>query len=220
MPETLAPENRHGGGFRGTARTFSGLMADGRFSPYAVSFSLSFGAMFAYIAGSSFVLEDVFGASPQAFSLVFAINSAGLIAMSQVGSRLVSRRGAAALVRDGLRLVALASAGTLIVTAVHGALAPLLVCLFALLCGNGLVLPNGVAAAMADQSALGSASALLGVGQFGVGAAVAPLVGLGGSHDALPMGIVIAACGLSALAVNLAFAPPVDRPPHRVEVNR
>jgi DHA1 family bicyclomycin/chloramphenicol resistance-like MFS transporter len=92
----------------------------------------------------------------------------------------------------------------------------LLVCLFALLCGNGLVLPNGVAAAMGDQKALGSASALLGLGQFGVGAAVAPLVGLAGSHDALPMGIVIASCGLSALAVDLVFAPNRIKRPARI----
>jgi DHA1 family bicyclomycin/chloramphenicol resistance-like MFS transporter len=207
LPETLPREQRHGGGLRSTLRTFGRLMSDRRFAPHAVSFSLSFGAMFAYIAGSSFVLEDVFGTSPQVFSLVFAINSAGLITMSQIGSRLVSRRGPATLARYGLCLVALASLGALLVTAMHGALAPLLVCLFALLCGNGLVLPNGVAAAMGDQTALGSASALLGLGQFGLGAAVAPLVGLAGSHDALPMGIVIAACGVSALLVDLVFVP-------------
>jgi DHA1 family bicyclomycin/chloramphenicol resistance-like MFS transporter len=207
LRETLAREDRHGGGLRATLRTFGRLMSDRRFAPHAISFSLSFGAMFAYIAGSSFVLEDVFGASPQAFSLVFAINSAGLITMSQVGGRLVGRLGPATLTRYGLCLVALASACTLLVTATHGPLALLLVCLFALLCGNGLVLPNGVAAAMGHQTALGSASALLGLGQFGVGAAVAPLVGLAGSHDALPMGIVIAACGVSALAVDLLFVP-------------
>jgi DHA1 family bicyclomycin/chloramphenicol resistance-like MFS transporter len=81
------------------------------------------------------------------------------------------------------------------------------VSLFALLCGNGLVLPNGIAAAMADQTSLGSASALLGLGQFGFGAVVAPLVGLAGSHDALPMGVVIGVCGVTALAVDVAFAP-------------
>jgi DHA1 family bicyclomycin/chloramphenicol resistance-like MFS transporter len=63
---------------------------------------------------------------------------------------------------------------------------------------------------LADQEgALGSASALLGMAQFGTGALVAPLVGLGGPHDALPMAVVIGACGLSALAVNLGFSPAV-----------
>jgi DHA1 family bicyclomycin/chloramphenicol resistance-like MFS transporter len=205
LPETLAPEDRHGGGLRATVRTFGRLLSDRNFAPHALSFSLSFAAMFAYIAGSSFVLEDVYGTSPQVFSLVFAVNSVGLITMSQVGARLLGRRSPATLARYGLCGVALAAVSVLLVTATHAGLALLLVSLFALLCGNGFVLPNGIAAAMADQSALGSASALLGLGQFGLGAAVAPLVGLAGSHDALPMGVVIGVCGLTALVVDVAF---------------
>ena len=213
VPETLPPERRHGGGLGATLRTFRRLLRDRRFSPYAVSFSLSFAAMFAYIAGSSFVLEDVYGASPQVFSIVFAVNSAGLIAMSQVSAHLVGRVGPAFLLRCGLGAVALASAATLLVTVTHAGLGLLLVCLFVLLAGNGLVLPNGTAAAMAEQpQALGSASALLGLGQFGCGAAVAPLVGLAGSHDALPMAIVISVCGVSAFAFNQIFAPRGIRP--------
>jgi MFS transporter, DHA1 family, multidrug resistance protein len=204
LHETLPREERHGGGLRDTLRTFRRLLGDRQFAPYAVSFSLSFAAMFAYIAGSSFVLENVFHTSPQAFSVVFAINSVGLISMSQLGARLVARFGAARLLHWGLCGVAAASVATLVVTVLGGSLAWLLVALFALLAGNGLVLPNGVAAAMADQpQALGSASALLGLGQFGAGAAVAPLVGLAGAHDALPMGVVIGACGVSALLVDL-----------------
>jgi MFS transporter, DHA1 family, multidrug resistance protein len=69
------------------------------------------------------------------------------------------------------------------------------------------VFPNATAESLADQEgALGSASALLGVGQFGTGAVIAPLVGLGGTHDALPMAALIGACGLGALVVNLVFS--------------
>ena len=74
------------------------------------------------------------------------------------------------------------------------------------MCAQGLVLPNGMAAAMASRSdALGSASGLIGLSQFGIGAAIAPLVGLGGTHDALPMGIVMVTCAAIALAINLVF---------------
>jgi MFS transporter, DHA1 family, multidrug resistance protein len=70
------------------------------------------------------------------------------------------------------------------------------------------VLPNATASAMASHSgSLGSASALLGLGQFGLGALVAPLVGVGGSRNALPMAIVIAGAGAAALLVDLLFAP-------------
>jgi hypothetical protein len=47
------------------------------------------------------------------------------------------------------------------------------------------------------------------MGQFGTGAVVAPLVGLAGSHDAVPMGVVIGVCGTAALVVNLVFSRPL-----------
>ncbi len=77
LPETLPVTERRGGGLPAVVRTFGRLLGDPRFSPHAIAFSLSFASMFAYISGSSFVLEDIFGVSPQLFSLVFAVNSAG-----------------------------------------------------------------------------------------------------------------------------------------------
>jgi MFS transporter, DHA1 family, multidrug resistance protein len=208
LPETLPVARRHGGGLSATVRVFGRLVTDRSFTPYALAVSLSFAAMFAYIAGSSFVLEDVFGVSAQTFSVVFAINSAGLIGMSQLGGHLVRSVAPATLLRYGLVATALASIATLLVTIAHAGLAWLLVPLFVLLAANGIVFPNGTAVAMAGQErALGAASALLGLSQFGCGAIVAPLVGVGGSHDALPMAIVIAVCGVAAILVDVTFAP-------------
>jgi MFS transporter, DHA1 family, multidrug resistance protein len=208
LPETLPPERRHGGGLGPTLHTFRRLLTDRSFMPPAVAFSLAFAAMFAYIAGASFVLEDVFGVSPQVFSIVFAVNSAGLIAASQIGGRIVGRVGAPALLRFGVFGVALGSVAVLVATIAHAGLAPLLIGLFVILSSNGIVFPNGTAAALSEQEgALGSASALLGMGQFGIGALIAPIVGVAGAHNALPMAIVIGVCGVASLAVNLVFGP-------------
>lgn len=208
LPETLPAPERHRGGLRTIIGTFGRLLGDRTFSPYALAFALSFTAMFGYIADSSFVLEDIYHLSPQQFSLVFAVNSAALIALSLVSGRLVGRIGATALLRRGLFGTFAASLCTLLVVVTHAGLGWLLACFFVLLASNGIVLPNGTAAAMGGvQPALGAASALLGLGQFGLGALVAPLVGLAGSHDALPMAVVIAFAGTAALAVDLVFAP-------------
>jgi DHA1 family bicyclomycin/chloramphenicol resistance-like MFS transporter len=208
LPETLPAAERHGGGLRTIVGTFGRLLGDRSFSPYALAFAFSFAAMFAYIAGSSFVLEDIYHLSPQLFSLIFAVNSAGLIALSLIGGRLVGRVGPATLLRRGLFGTFVASVCTLLVVVAHAGLGWLLVCFFVLLAANGIVLPNGTAAAMGSgQPALGAASALLGLGQFGLGAVVAPLVGVAGSHDAVPMAVVIAVAGTAALTICLVFAP-------------
>jgi DHA1 family bicyclomycin/chloramphenicol resistance-like MFS transporter len=213
LPETLPPERRHGGGLRATVRTFGRLLTDRSFIVPASSFGLACAVLFAYIAGSSFTLEDVYGVSPQVFSLVFALNSAGLVGMSQLGGRLVGRFGPATLLRFGLGGVAVGSGAVLVVTLAHAGLAPLLVSLFVIVSFDGLVFPNATAVSLADQEgALGSASALLGVGQFGTGAVIAPLVGLAGTHNAVPMAVLIGVCGVAALVVNLVFAGPVGRP--------
>jgi DHA1 family bicyclomycin/chloramphenicol resistance-like MFS transporter len=213
LPETLPPERRHRGGLAVTLRTFKRLLGDRTFMPPASSFALACAAMFAYLAGSSFVLEDVYNVSPQLFSVVFAVNSAGLIGMSQLGGRLVGRVGPAVLLRAGLFGVAFGSAAVLTVTLAHAGLAALLIALFVILASCGLVYPNATAVSLGKQEgALGSASALIGMGQFGTGALIAPLVGVAGSHTAVPMAIIIAVCGLGALAVNLAFSPRTPAP--------
>jgi MFS transporter, DHA1 family, multidrug resistance protein len=208
LPETLPVDKRHGGGLRATLATFGRLTRDRSYAPHAAAFALAGGTLFAYIAGSSFVLENVYGASPQLFSLMFAVNSAGLVAMSQVGGHVVGRVGAVPLLRRGLVALAVASAATFLVTIAHVGLVPLLISLFAILSSLGIVFPIGTAAALAGQQlSLGGASALLGTGQFGMGALVAPLVGIAGAHDALPMATVIVICGIGALAVDVLGAP-------------
>jgi DHA1 family bicyclomycin/chloramphenicol resistance-like MFS transporter len=70
----------------------------------------------------------------------------------------------------------------------------------------GFVMPNATTLALSGHPrTAGSASALLGVMQYAVGAAAAPLVGLG-DRSALQMAIVIAVCGVSALAVGVLRA--------------
>jgi MFS transporter, DHA1 family, multidrug resistance protein len=206
VPETLAPELRHRGGLRQTGRVFARLLGDRNFAPFAASFALSFGAMFAYIAGGSYALENLYGISPQAFSAVFAVNSIGLAVVSQVSRRLVGRVGPRRLFLYGLCIVTFGAATTFTVCLTHASVWLMILSLFVVVAGQGLVLPNGMAAAMGSQpDALGSASGLIGLGQFGIGALIAPLVGLGGAFDAVPMGIVMIASASVALAINLAF---------------
>lgn len=199
LRETLPPAQRHGGEVRLMLARFRRLLANSRFAADAGSLNLSFGAFFAYVSASSFLFEDVYHASPQLFSLIFALLAGVFVASSQAGGRLVERLGARALFSGGLIVMAGGSLAALVVLATGAGLGALIACLVLVNIANGLVWPNGTAVAMDEAGEMaGSASALLGVGQFGLGALVAPLVGIAGSRAALPTGIVMGVCGLGA----------------------
>jgi DHA1 family bicyclomycin/chloramphenicol resistance-like MFS transporter len=201
MHETLPPERRRGDGLRATVSTFRALCRDRVFVGYALTCGLSFAAMFCYIAGSPFVLEDIYGVSPQVFSAVFAANACGIVAASQINHRLLSRFTPIALLRAAL--LAAAGAGVALLTLVLiGGLGvwAVLVPLFVVVSSVGIVMPNSTALALTDHpDTAGSASALLGMFQFVVGALVAPLVGVAGKHTAVPMALMIALLGVGAL---------------------
>jgi DHA1 family bicyclomycin/chloramphenicol resistance-like MFS transporter len=200
LRETLPLDRRQRGGLPATLATFRRLLGDRAFLGVACSGGLAFAAMFAYISGSSFVLQDIFGVSPQRFSLLFGTNALGIVAAGQVSGRLVGRVAPARLLVTGLVTQA-SGAVALLVTVLSGVgLIGVLPSLFVVVASIGLVMPNATALALAGHPrTAGSASALLGVLQYAVGAAVAPLVGIGGTRTALPMALVIATLGVCAL---------------------
>ena len=207
LAETLAPEARHGGGLPATLRVFGGLVGDREFMGYALAMGLAFGAMAAYIAGSPFVLQDIYGASPQLFSVLFALNAGGIIAASQVSRALADRLGPRTLLTAGSTMSALGGLGVLTSVVFDVGLVMLLPSFFVVVASIGLVFPNATALALADHPrTAGSASALLGLSQFATGALAAPLAGVGGSHTALPMGIVMATLSSAGLACLFGLA--------------
>lgn len=202
LPESLAPQDRRPGGLRDTLRTFRALLADGRFVGCVVSSGLAFAAMFAYISGSPFVLQEVYGASPTVFSVLFAVNGLGIVVAGRLTERLAERgHEPAPLMRAGLLGVA-GGAVALLVSVLAGlGLAGVLPSLFVTVGSIGVIVPNAAALALSGHpSTAGAASGLLGLAQFAFGAAAAPLVGLAGEHTAVPMAVTIAALALGALA--------------------
>ena len=205
LPETWPPERRRPGGLTAVLRDGRLLAADVSFGRFALATGLAFGAMFAYISGSSFVLQSRFGISPQLFSVIFAINGAGIIAAGQLSQRLLGRLSLRTLFAAGL--AGSAAGGILVlVTALTGAgLALLLPALFIVVASIGFVLPNGTALALASHAdRAGSAAALIGSAQFAIGAIAAPLAGVAGSDTILPMALVICVLGLGAWVIRPA----------------
>lgn len=212
LSESLPPESRQTGGFQAIMQTFGRLLTDRVFMGVALSCGLAFAAMFAYISGSPFVLQEIYGVSPQLFSILFGTNALGIVVAGQISARLVGRVSPQRLVTIGLCSSAAGGVALLLVIIGGIGLLGILPALFFVVASLGLVLPNATTLALTGHpSTAGSASALLGVLQFAIGAAAAPLVGLGGSTSDLPMGMVIAALSCSALLVFVLVARPALR---------
>ncbi|MFD9500712.1 multidrug effflux MFS transporter [Streptomyces sp. NPDC060035] len=213
LHETLPEKERHTGGIGDALRTMRGLLADRVFTGYMIAGSLAFAALFAYVSASPFVVQEIYGASPQTFSLLFGINSIGLITVGQInGKVLVGRISLDKALGFGLAVISLAAVALLLMTSgVFGdvGLLPVATGLFVLMSAMGLAMPNTNAQAlMRTKHAAGSASALLGTSAFLIGAIASPLVGIAGEHTAVPMAVVQVVCALSAMACFLGLCRP------------
>ncbi|GAA2747741.1 multidrug effflux MFS transporter [Kitasatospora cinereorecta] len=211
LRESLPAERRHGGGFATTARAIGGLLRDATFLGYILTTTFAFGALFAYVGGSSVVLQTVYGISPQTYSLIFAVNSIAVVGFTQLNGRvLVQRFTSAALLTAGLAATAVAGAAVILFTAVWDVGLPgVWPALFLLMASMGVVLPNSSAQALTlAPHAAGSASALLGTGTFLCGSIVAPLSSAGGHPSALALGVIVLGCAMLALAAYVLLCRP------------
>jgi DHA1 family bicyclomycin/chloramphenicol resistance-like MFS transporter len=213
LPETLPPSRRVSSGVAGTLATYGGLFRDRAYVGLVLVAGLTMASLFSYVAGSSFVYQRQFGLGAQAFGLFFGAGAIWLIGATQLNPVVLRRFSPATVltaataggVLAGAVLVTLAATGT-------GGLLGVALPLWAVLFSAGLALPNAPALALSRHGeAAGAAAALLGAVQFGVGAAVSPLVGLLG-NDALAMGTVVLVGLLLALAVLLLVVRPWQLP--------
>ena len=205
LPETLPPSHRRPLRVRGIAATYVELLRDARFVILVLVAALGMSGLFAYIAGASFVLQGRYGLDQQVFALVFGAGAVALIGATQFNVVLLKRFAPQRIVLWALVAALLAGAVFVGLSSAHvGGLAGFVVPVWAILAAMGLVIPNAPAVALSRHpDAAGTAAALLGAAQFGLGAAVAPLVGVLG-NDELALSVVMTAGVLIALLALLA----------------
>ncbi len=193
LPETLPVGRRTPPHLGAVLKGLGEMFVHRRFLAYVAVMSAVGGLLFAYIGASSFVLQDQFGLSPQAFSYVFAVNSIGLFALSVTTRQAVARVGAPRLLTLGQIGTVLGSVALLVGVA-RGSLPTVLVGLFVAVASLGLVMPNGTALGMREaEGRAGAASGVLGICQFTVGSLASPLAGLGGSPWSLVVVMLVSA---------------------------
>ncbi len=200
LPESLPAEKRLTGGVAKTFLVMAGLFKDRIFMGYSLSQGFVMAAMFGYIAGSPFVIQDLYQVSAQWFSIIFATNGLGIIIASQISARLSVRFGEKKTFISGLLLAGISSLVLFVFILINAQLIWILIPLFLVVSSVGIVTTIGSSLAMQEQGRnAGGASAVIGVSQLMLGAISSPLVGLGGSKTAVPMGIVIVGFSVSSL---------------------
>ena len=204
--ETLPPASRRRGGLRVLLANGRQVLQRRRYIGYGLTVVAAFGSLFAYIAASPFVLQNVVGLSPTVYAVVFGANAAALILANVVNARLVSRVAPERMLRTGIVALVACTAVLLGLVLVPDPPAwPVLLLLWLSLASLGLVFGNASALALSQVRDLaGTGSAFLGSLQFLGGALVAPVVGLAGEADARPMALAMfTAAVLAALSLFL-----------------
>lgn len=192
IKESLPVDQRVPSNFKGLLNNYGSLFRNRSFMGYALVNGILFSGVFAYVSGTPFIYQNMYGISPQLFSVLFALNGLGIILGSQLVKRLSEQIGEHRIFRIGLLLAFITTAIILVVVLVHGPFIALFLAIFLFAVAIGIIAPVSFTLAMESQGHIaGSAAAVLGSLQFALGAVTSPLVGIAGEESAIPFGVTI-----------------------------
>ncbi|MGO3148219.1 MAG: multidrug effflux MFS transporter [Leucobacter sp.] len=193
------------------------VLLERRFIGFTLAYAFLTSGLLAYVSSSPFIYQEMIGFTPGQFGIAFAVNSIGVALFNALSARLAGRVDLRMLLLAGLILTAIAGLAILVLTLYAAPPVALLVPLFFVVAPCGLVFGNATVLALdqVPRHIMGLASAVLGALQFGMSGIAAALVGLGGEHSSLPLGIAMVVCSTVALTgFALAY-----RDPHTNAVN-
>ncbi|MEU2006372.1 multidrug effflux MFS transporter [Rhodococcus sp. NPDC019616] len=207
LKETLPPERRRTSNLSSVLSTYKSLLGDRKFMVLTLVSSVGMASLFAYVSGASFVFQNQYGLDEQQFALLFSSGSIALIGASQLNVRALARWSPQQITIASLAFATVAGAALLVTAYLElGGLVGFVIPLWFLLAGVGFVLPNAPALALGRHGeAAGTAAAMLGALQFGVGALIAPLVGVLG-NTGVALGATMTMCVALGLVALLATA--------------
>jgi DHA1 family bicyclomycin/chloramphenicol resistance-like MFS transporter len=189
--ETLPRRRRTSGGMLRTGRDFAILLSDRRFTAAVLIQGFVYAAIFAYLAGATYVLQGIYGLSPQQYAIAFGLNSAGFMTFGYLSGRASERWSVTGTLGTGLGMCAVGALGLLATGLFTLPLPAVIVSLLVMVSGAAVITPPVTTLALADYPQIaGTASSLLGTTRYAFGAVSAPLVGIAGAATMVPLGIV------------------------------
>ncbi|KRE98460.1 MFS transporter [Paenibacillus sp. Soil766] len=200
LKETLPVERRSPSNFAQQLRNYGSLLRDRSFTGYMLAQGVMIAGVFAYVSGTPFIYQNIYGVSPTVFALLFGSNGITLVIGSQLVGRMSHRVSEQFFLLMGLWLAGAASIAVLLVAIFHGPLYALVIPLVFFVASIGITSTAAFPLAMESQGHMaGSAAALMGVIPFLLGAVVSPLVGIAGEHTAVPLGVIILTTSTAAM---------------------
>jgi len=201
LPETLKTPTTDPFSLRAMLAGYAEIARNRAVRAYVGMLSLSFAGVFAWISGSSFTLQGIYGLSALSFALAFAAASGGYLAGTAIATRIVQRLGLDRTIGIGAIGLALGGLGALTAIPLGGTSpVPLVAAMALYAAGMGLVQPQTVAGAMMPfPQRAGTASSLLGVAQMVCASLSGAIVGQFLGASAWPVAIPLALTGCGTL---------------------
>jgi MFS transporter, DHA1 family, multidrug resistance protein len=194
LPESKQPDPNYSLQPKVILSSFRIVLKEPQFFIYAITGAISSAGLFAYLAGSPYVFMKFFGTTEQQYGGIFALIAAGLITSSQLNNWLLKKYSSEYIIK--VTLLVQTIAGLVLFGAAAMDILNLYSCIaliFVYLSCQGFNFPNSAALSMAPfTNHAGSASALMGAIQMGVGALASAIVGLFTPHNAMPLAGVMA----------------------------
>jgi DHA1 family bicyclomycin/chloramphenicol resistance-like MFS transporter len=203
LPESYKPDPTYSLKPKPIINSFLLVFKEPQFYTYALAGSFAFAGLFVYVAGSPLVFMGVFNVSAKTYGWIFAGLSVGFIGSSQVNNLLMKRFKSEQIVFFAL-IVQLIITVLFLTGSLNGwfGLAGTIFMIFILLCCVGTISPNASALSLAPFSkGAGTASALMGALQLGLGALASFSVSFFDSKSAAPMAGIMAGSTIVAFLI-------------------
>jgi DHA1 family bicyclomycin/chloramphenicol resistance-like MFS transporter len=152
--------------------SFLQVIKEPQFYTYALAGAFAFAGLFVYVSASPIVFMEVFKVSAKTYGWIFATLSVGFIGSSQVNNLLLKKFKSEQIIRISLSIQVI-TALVFLIGSIYGwfGLGGTIGMIFILLCCVGITSPNASALSLAPfEKNAGTASALLGALQLGLGA--------------------------------------------------
>ncbi len=185
---------------------FKVILMEPRFYVFALAGSFSFSGLFVYVANSPAIFMDYFHLSAKLYGGIFALLSVGFIGGSQL-NHIFSRHYSYQKIFKTTVIFQVVAAVLFLIGSVNEwfGLIPVIVFLFVLLSCAGITYPNAAALALIPFSKnAGTASALLGCIQIGIGGIISAVAGMLHFKPTLTMSLLMALSAGIGLVILLA----------------